>query len=173
MSTPSPYRTLSAERRIALLIYALRTTDGAREKYIQRIVKRGGGFRAATLRTWPVDRLAREVVRTNAEDSYDELDLLQLLYVDLEPAIQITFLDATGVQHENGKIAEELEPPYADASSVSRGAEAVREQHGSDGLRYLHTLVRYSLEGWPGLDSVAAEIDAAAGTAQATGGGGK
>lgn len=159
MSTPSPYRALSAERRLALVLYSVRTNREAREQYIQRLVKRGGGFRATTLKTWAPDRLAREVVRMRAEDSQDELDLLQLMYVDLEPAIQTTFLDAAGVQHENGRMAEDLEPPYADAESVKRGVAAVREQHGDQGLHYLHTLVRYSLDGWPGIDREVAGME--------------
>ncbi len=44
-----------------------------------------------TLKTWPVDRLAKEVTRPMAKTSQDEFDLLHLLYVELEPAIQATF----------------------------------------------------------------------------------
>lgn len=94
-----------------------------------------------------------------AEDSQDELDLLQLMYVDLEPAIQTTFLDAAGVKHFNGKMEEELEPPYANAESVKLAASAVREQHGAEGVHYLRTLVRYSRDGWPGIDAVVAGIE--------------
>ena len=116
------------------------------------------GFRAVTLQSWPPERLAREVVRLNAESAQDELELLQLLYVDLEPGIQTTFLDAAGVQHEQGKIAEALEPPYASAAGVHRGATAVRDAHGEDGMLYLRTIARYSNEAWPDIDSVLAEL---------------
>jgi hypothetical protein len=125
---------------------------------IQRLVARGGGFRAVTLNQWPVDRLAKEIVRMNAQTAQDELDLLQLLYVDLEPAIQITFLDAAGVPHENGRIGEDLPLPYADADAVRRAAAAVREKHGEDGERYLRTLARYNREGWPGIEELATEL---------------
>ncbi len=93
-----------------------------------------------------------------AETSNDELDLLQLLYLEVDPAIQITFLDAAGVEHENGKMPESLEQPYADADAVRRGAAAVRERHGDDGVHYLQTIERYSLDGWPGIDAIVAEI---------------
>ncbi len=93
-----------------------------------------------------------------AESSNDELDLLQLLYLEVEPSIQTTFLEAAGVEHENGKMLETLEPPYADADAVRRGADAVREKHGADGIHYLKTIERYSLDGWPGIDSIVAEI---------------
>ena len=155
MATPSPYRSLPAARRVSLVAHAISTSREARAVYAQRLVSRGGGFRAVTLNGWPVDRLAREIVRLNAETAQDELDLLQLLYVDLEPAIQTTFLDAAGVRHEGGKIAEELEPPFADADAVQRAAAAVREQHGDDGARYLRTLARYNREAWPGIEEAA------------------
>jgi hypothetical protein len=159
MATPSPYRSLPAARRVALVAHVISASRQGRVHYVQRLVSRGGGFRAVTLMTWPVDRLAREVVRMNAESAEDELDLLQLLYVDLEPAIQTTFLDAAGVRHEDGKIAEELTPPFADGEAVQRAAAAVREAHGEDGERYLRTLVRYSPDAWPGIAMAAADRD--------------
>src|SRR5687768_7240436 len=114
MATPSPYRSLPPARRVALVTHAVRASREARAVYSQRLVARGGGFRAATLQAWPADRLAREIVRLNAETAQDELDLLHLLYVELEPAIQITFLDAAGVPHTSGAMPDELQPPYAD-----------------------------------------------------------
>jgi hypothetical protein len=106
MATPTPYRSLPAARRVELVTHMLTASREGRAMFIQRLVARGGGFRAVTLNQWPVDRLAKEIVRMNAQNAQDELDLLQLLYVDLEPGIQITFLDAAGVPHENGRIAE-------------------------------------------------------------------
>ena len=156
MATPTPYRSLPAARRVALITHMLTASREGRALYIQRLVARGGGFRAVTLNQWPVDRLAKEIVRMNAQTAQDELDLLQLLYVDLEPAVQITFLDAAGVPHENGRIPETLEPPYADADAVRRAAAAVREKHGAEGEHYLQTLTRYSREGWPGIEDVTA-----------------
>jgi hypothetical protein len=157
MSKPSPksslYRALPAARRVALVQHAVTNFKGTRALYAQRLVAKGGGFRAATLMTWPAERLAKEVVRLNAESAQDELDLLQLLYVDLEPAIQIAFLDAAGVAHEKGVIAEGLEVPYAPADAVVKAAATVLEQHGDEGRHYLEVLVRYNLAAWPGLDA--------------------
>ena len=159
MPIPSPYRSLPPERRISLLLHALTTSREARALYTARLIARGGGFRAVTLNSWPADKLAREIVRMKAEQQQDELDLLHLLYVELEPAIQITFLDATGVAHEKGVMPEELQPPFAGEGAVGRAAAAVMEQHGEDGARYLHTLARYSAAGWPGIMDLAAKLD--------------
>lgn len=157
MASPSPYRSLPPARRVALVTQALTAHRELRAIYVQRLVARGGGFRAVTLQSWPAERLAREVVRLNAESAQDELDLLHFLFVELEPATQTTFLDVAGVPHTNGVMAESLEAPYADADAVRRAAAAVREQHGDDGERYLRTLARYSREGWPGIETVVAE----------------
>src|SRR5688572_7258266 len=162
MSKHSPYRALTPERRVALVMHAMKSGREGREQFIQRLVARGGGFRAATLRTWPVERVAKEIVRMKAETPDDELDLLQLLYLEVDPSIQITFLDAAGVAHENGKMPESLEPPYTDAEAVRRGAAAVQQKHGDEGIHYLRTIEKYSLDGWPGIDAVVAELDAKA-----------
>ena len=154
MSKPlSPYRSLTAERRLALMTHALANHKGTRAIYIQRLVSRGGGFRAVTLQGWSSDRLAKEVIRLNAQSAQDELDLLQLLYVDMEPQYQVTFLDAASVRHEKGVIPEDMAAPYADTIGVAQGAAAVLAAHGDAGRHYLRTLVVYNLHAWPGLDS--------------------
>src|SRR3954469_2769120 len=150
MPNPTPYRSLPAEKRTALVKHMITTSKEGRALYIQRLAARNG-FRPMTLQSWPADKLAREVVRTRAETGDDELSLLHLLYVELEPGIQSTFLDAAGVAHTNGTMPDDLEPPYTSAEGVTRGIAAVREKHGEDGERYLRTLARYSATGWPGI----------------------
>lgn len=159
MPNPSPYRSLSPEKRTELLLHAVKSSREARALYTQRLIARGGGFRAVTLNAWPAEKLAREIVRMKAEQPQDELDLLHLLYVQLEPAIQITFLDTAGVTHENGVMPEDLQPPFADDAKVRLAASKVIEQHGADGARYLHTLARYSAAGWPGIESVVEQLN--------------
>jgi hypothetical protein len=150
----TPYRSLPVERRVALVTHVLKSSREARELYISRLAARPGGFRPVTLRTWPIDRLAKEFVRLNAQTAADELDLMHLLYVEIEPAIQVTFLDAAGVPHEHGKIGDDLPVPYADADGVKRAAGIVRSQHGEDGERYLRTLAKYNHQAWPGIEQL-------------------
>jgi hypothetical protein len=154
----SPYRSLPPARRLALVTHVIKSSPEARELYVQRMASRPGGFRIVTLRSWSPDRLATEVVRLNAQTAADELNLLHVLYVELDPSIQITFLDAAGVPHENGVMPEDLEIPFADESAVARAAGAVREKHGDDGERYLRTLARYSPAAWPGIDRIVGQI---------------
>ena|SRR3569833_229348 len=153
MANPTPYRTLPTEKRVALVKHMITSSKEGRTLYLARLAAKTG-FRPVTLQSWSADKLASEVVRTRAESGDDELNLLHLMYVDLEPAIQTTFLDAAGVRHENGVMPDDLQPPYTDEDGVKRGIDAVRTQHGDDGERYLRTLARYNSEGWPGIKAV-------------------
>ncbi len=154
MSLPSPYRSLPVERRLALVTHDITASRESRDAYIQRLVARGGGFRPETLRKWKVEQLAREIVRRNIETLQDEVGMLQALYVELEPQIQIQFLDAAGVAHQNGQIPEDLTAPFAQPDAIGRAAQLVQETHGDDGRRYLRTIALYNGEAWPGLDGV-------------------
>ena len=151
MATLSPYRTLPAERRLALVVHEISSNRQSRDGYIARIVSRGGGFRPEKLRKWPAEQLAREVVRHNLESFQDELSLMVLLYVELEPEIQIAFLDALGVPHEKGSIPESLTPPFAEAPKIREAADGIAARFGDDGRRYLRTIALYNGEAWPGL----------------------
>ena len=157
MATLSPYRSLPAERRIALVTHAIQASKEGRQLFVARLLAKGGGFRPVTLQSWTPDRLAREVVRLRAETPQDEFDLLHLQYVELDPSVQTTFLEAAGVRHENGKIPDDLESPYCDADAVKKGVTAVREKHGEEGERYVRTLARYNREGWPGVESLVSD----------------
>lgn len=152
MATLTPYRLLPVERRLALLTYDLQHNPESRSEYAQRLARNGGGFRTSKVRKWPVEQLAREIVRRRLEGPAEELGLLQLLYVELEPEIQITFLNAAGVEHQQGVIDPEMAPPFADADAVRKGVAAVREQHGEAAEHYLQTIALYSSDAWPGIE---------------------
>lgn len=145
---------LPAARRVALVTRAIKSHRDMRAMMCSRMLTRGGGFRPATLLQWPADKLAKEVVRLGVETSDDELNLLNMLYVEFEPEIQAYFLDQAGVKHENGAMADDLEPPFAPADAVERAAKATIDKFGDDGRHYLVTIERYNAVGWPGLGTV-------------------
>jgi hypothetical protein len=153
MANPSLYRQLPAARRQALLTRLISERKDVRAHYATRMASRGG-FRAATLALWPAAKLAQEVVRMNVQTADDEVDLLQALYVDYEPAIQADFLAAAGVKAEGAVIDEALEAPYCDAAAVAKGAAAIRAKHGDDAEHYLRVIARYNPAGWPGIEAL-------------------
>lgn len=158
MKTPSPYRSLPVEKRVTLVMRDIDSSPASKERYVRLVVARGGGFRLETVRKRSSEQLAKEVVRYALETSHDEFGLLQALYVELEPALQVEFLDAAGVRHEAGIIAEELEPPFADASTVRVAAHALYQAHGDDARRYLRTIALYNGDAWPGIGDVLGEF---------------
>ncbi len=153
MANLSPWRELPAARRAAILTKLISERKEARALYIARMSKRGG-FRAVTLQLWPPAKLAQEVVRMNAQTADDEMDLLQALYVDLEPEIQATFLAAAGVKSDGASIDEAAQPPFTDAAGVAKGAQAIRAKFGADAEHYLRTIARYNAPGWPGVEAL-------------------
>lgn len=158
----SLYRELPAAKRVALLTAVISQRKESRSLFIQRMVSRGGGFRAATLMQWTPAKLAAEVVRMNAQTAEDELDLLQALYVDVEPAIQEMFLRVAGVKANGASIDETLAPPFADAAMVTKAADAIVAQFGADALHYLRTIAKYAPGAWPGVDAAVATHSGAA-----------
>lgn len=157
MAALSPYRSLPAAKRLELVLHDLSTSKDARALYIQRMVARGGGFRPVTLRAWSLEKLAKEIVRLNLESFQDELGMLQTLYVEKEPELQIAFLDAAGVPHKAGHIADDMPTPFASAENVKVAADKLMASHGEDGKRYLRTIAIYNGEAWPGLGSFLGE----------------
>ncbi len=151
MATSSLYRSLSPDRRLEIVRHALKARKEIRALYVARIVAKGGGFRPVTVAKWPPDQLAEAFVRMNAQTPEDELDLLQVYYLEMHPEIQACFLDAAGVKNDKGVLPEGLEPPYASAEAVAKGAAAVRAQFGEDGAHYLRVIARYNGAAWPGL----------------------
>jgi hypothetical protein len=151
MANASPYRSLPSSRRHALVAHDIAASRDSRDSYIMALVARGGGFRSEKLRKWPAEQLAREVIRYSLETPHDELRLLVILYVELEPEMQVTFLDALGVRHEHGSIPEDLEPPFADAPHVRTAADALVARFGEEARRYLRTIALYNDAAWPGL----------------------
>lgn len=151
MASTSPYRSLPVARRQALVLEELSRQREMKAAWIQRLVSKGGGFRAETLRKWPLEQLAREITRRGMENFADELRLLQMLYVELEPEIQKEYLDLAGVAHEEGSIPEELQEPYTSQELALSAAGQLIERRGDEGLHYLRTIATYNGGAWPGL----------------------
>lgn len=155
----SPYRSLSQARRVGLVAHDIASSRDSRDSYIRRIIARGGGFRAEKLREWEPEQLAREIVRHGLETLQDELTLLQTLYVELEPGLQIAFLDLTGVPRDGAMIPDDLKAPFADVPTVRLAALALLEQYGDDARHYLQTIARYNTDAWPGLTALLIETE--------------
>ena len=154
MATPTLYRSLPTEQRVALVQHLIKADKANRALFVARLAGLPGGFRTVTLQSWPADKLAKEVVRRNAEKPDDEMDLLRVLYIEMQPEVQIAFLDTAGVKRDGANIHESVEAPYTDEESVKRAAALVQEEFGDLGRHYLRTIAKYNRDGWPGIDAI-------------------
>jgi hypothetical protein len=157
----SPYRSLPAEKRQALVLHEMQRAPAQRELFVRRIASRPGGFRLETVRKRPTEQLAREIVKFALENAAEEVAMLQTLYLELEPELQIEFLDACGVKRDGVAIHDDVKPPFADAATVRTAAIALVERHGESARHYLRTIATYNADGWPGLGDVLAGLPAA------------
>jgi hypothetical protein len=85
--------------------------------------------------------------------------LLVALHLGERRALLGDFLDALGVAHEEGLIAEEAEVPAPDAERVRPIAASLSAKHGTAALRtYWNALFLQDRDRWGALEPVADEL---------------
>jgi hypothetical protein len=108
-------------------------------------------FRIRSVQTLPRDKKSRHLVNLGEVSEMVAARLLVAYHLHHQRTMMAAFLDALGITHENGLIAdEELQAPSAD-----RLRDAVRTVGASysaeDVALYLSTLVWQDPEAWAGL----------------------
>ena len=108
-------------------------------------------FRLKSVQAMPIDKRARQLVALPAVSEIVAARLLVSYHLAHQRPMMATFLDALGIAHEDGLIAdEELAPPTAE-----RLAEAAKTLGASfpaeDVALYLQTLQWQDAETWAGL----------------------
>ncbi len=90
--------------------------------------------------------------------------LLVALHLEQRRSLLVDFLDALGIPHEEGLLAEDVEIPAPDVTTVRAVAEQLRETHGASAIRvYWNALWLQDPERWGALETVADELFPAAG----------
>jgi len=111
-------------------------------------------FRARSVLALPTEKKARHLVNLGAVSEMIAARLLVAYHLHCQRPMMAAFLDALGISHEDGLIAdEELKPPSADrlrAASATLGASYLSE----DVALYLSTLMWQDPETWAGLADV-------------------
>jgi hypothetical protein len=121
-------------------------------------------FRTKSLQSLPVERRARFLAQLN--DVSDALAGRALIAYHFRGERQMmgAFLDALGIEHEEGLIAaEEVQPPARDV--LNGAVEAIRGAFPADHVDlYLRTLVALDPETWKELDAMMDVTSTPAGT---------
>ena len=111
-------------------------------------------FRTRSVQTLPRDKKARHLVNLGAVSEMVAARLLVAYHLHHQRGMMAAFLDALGIAHEEGLIAdEEIQPP-----STERLRDAVRAIGAShpteDVTLYLSTLMWQDPETWAGLQEL-------------------
>ena len=156
------WKQLSAERKVQAATAFWRDEHAAAEQAeaVMTIAQRIK-FRPKSVVALPLERRARQLANLTAVSELVAARLLVDYHLDQQRPMMGRFLDALGIKHENGLIADEdLQPP--DAERLKAGARAIAAEHppGDVGI-YLATLIWQDPETWGALTE-APELQAAA-----------
>ena len=108
-------------------------------------------FRVTSVIKMPREKKARQLVALPAVSEVVAARLLVTYHLDQQRPMMATFLDALGVQHDNGLIADDTlaaPPPETLQAAVRTLAEAYPAE---DVAVYLSTLIWQDPETWSGL----------------------
>jgi hypothetical protein len=108
-------------------------------------------FRPRSVQTLPRDKKARHLVNLGAVSELVAARLLVAYHLHHQRPMMAAFLDALGVSHDNGLIAdEELRAPSADR--LREAAHTIGSSYPAEDVAlYLSTLVWQDPETWAGL----------------------
>ena len=108
-------------------------------------------FRVSSVLKMPREKKARQLVALPAVSEIVAARLLVTYHLDQQRPMMAAFLDALGVQHDNGLIADEaLAAPTAE--TLQAAARAIAASHPADDVAlYLATLIWQDPETWGGL----------------------
>jgi hypothetical protein len=146
------WKRLSSERKL-LAADAFWQDENAAAEQAEAIVMIAQRikFRTRSVQTLPREKKSRHLVNLGAVSEMVAARLLVAYHLYHQRAMMATFLDALGITHENGLIAdEELQPPSADR--LREGARAISAAFPADDVAlYLSTLMWQDPETWAGL----------------------
>jgi hypothetical protein len=108
-------------------------------------------FRTRSVQTLPREKKARHLVNLGAVSEMVAARLLVAYHLHHQRAMMGAFLDALGISHDNGLIAdEEVQPPSAE--KLREAAQAIGASHPAEDVSlYLSTLMWQDPETWAGL----------------------
>jgi len=111
-------------------------------------------FRLKSVVTMPVEKKVHYLVSSPAVSEVLAARLLVAYHLAHQRPMMGSFLDALGVAHEEGMIAdEEMKPPSAEA--LQKAAEAIGASYPADDVSlYLSTLMWQDPDTWGGLDGL-------------------
>ena len=149
------WKRLSSERKL-LAADAFWQDDNAAAEQAEAIVMIAQRikFRTRSVQALPRDKKARQLVNLGGVSEMVAARLLVAYHLHHQRAMMAAFLDALGITHENGIIAdEEMQPPTAER--LQEAAKAIGASYPAEDVTlYLQTLMWQDPETWAGLSKL-------------------
>jgi hypothetical protein len=146
------WKRLSAERKM-LAADAFWQDDNAAAEQAEAtvMIAQRIKFRTRSVQTLPREKKARHLVNLGAVSEMVAARLLVAYHLHHQRAMMAAFLDALGISHDDGLIAdEEVQPPSAE--KLREAARAIGASHPAEDVSlYLSTLMWQDPETWAGL----------------------
>jgi hypothetical protein len=146
------WKRLSAERKM-LAADAFWQDDNAAAEQAEAtvMIAQRIKFRTRSVQTLPREKKARHLVNLGALSEMVAARLLVAYHLHHQRAMMGAFLDALGISHDDGLIAdEEVQPPSAE--KLREAARAIGASHPAEDVSlYLSTLMWQDPETWAGL----------------------
>ncbi len=125
---------------------------GAEHAEVVGLLSRRLNFRVKSVLALPLDRKVKYTAGLAAVSDAVAGRLLVTFHLTHQRAMMATFLDALGIAHENGLIADDAAPAL-DASKLPEAVTALGEQYPAEDVNlYLHTLRLQDHRTWSGLE---------------------
>jgi hypothetical protein len=118
---------------------------------VQLLLARKLNFRYKSVDTMSVDRKATHLMKLGNVSEGVAARLLVTYHLTTQRAMMGAFLDALGIAHEDGLIAEE-EAPKPDAAKIGEAATALAAAYPAEDVRlYFETLLVQDPDTWGAL----------------------
>jgi tetratricopeptide (TPR) repeat protein len=145
---------LEPAARQAAVLAALGDEDSLVESWARHEVARARRFRPRTVAHWDAHRLAEAAGFLVPEDPTILGELVRRVHVDGRAAMLAAYLDALGIPHQQGVIADGVSPA-ADSEAAEEGAAALLRSFPADHvllylltLRVLNPLLVLEIDDW-------------------------
>jgi hypothetical protein len=139
------------QRRQAAEAFWAEGEAGAEHAEVVGLLSRRLNFRVKSVLALPLDKKARYTAGLAAVSDGVAGRLLVTFHLSRQRPMMSTFLDALGIAHEDGLIADDTAPAL-DEARLPEAVKTIREQYPAEDVDlYLHTLRLQDHKTWGGV----------------------
>ena len=162
LSAGRSWRRLTREERLAASRQFWADPASEATPHAQAAIVKVLHVRPQAARTVPAERKAAALASVSEPSELLAASLLVALHLGLRRALLATFLDAVGLAHDQGLLAEDGAGEPVSEDAARRGVEALLAAYPPDQVRtYLNTLYLQDHGRWQALERAAAGAEGA------------